>query len=272
MPRLLTVLGAAAVASMFILKAPISSIAPVEVVGSDAAVVASPLEGVIADILVAPNDYVQAGDVLARIEDTELRNAAEIAERSVVVARTRFETLSSGAFGDARARRDVAVAQAELALAEAERDLAQERLSRVDLRAPVSGVAIFGAARDWTGKPVSVGERVMEIADPERVEYAIALPVDDLIALSGDIPARIFLDSAPLNARRAIVTRASYQASVQPDGVLAFELRARDTQDGEAPPARIGARGTAQILGEDATLAFILFRRPIAWARQTFGF
>ena len=110
----------------------------------------------------------------------------------------------------------------------------------------------------------------MEIADPSAVEYRIMLPVDDLIALRQDIPVRIFLDSAPLEARRADLARASYHAEEQPGGGLAYELVARES--GDAAPPRIGARGAAQVLGDDAPLAFVLFRRPIAWARQTFGF
>ena len=141
------------------------------------------------------------------------------------------------------------------------------------MRAQTDGVAIFAAASDWIGRPVSIGERVMEIADPASIEYEIALPVDDLIALNEDIPVRIFLDSAPLEARRATLARASYHAETRPDGGLAYMLIARDEGDrtGAGVP-RIGARGTAQVLGDDAPLAFVLFRRPIAWARQTFGF
>lgn len=274
-PRFAAAVAVAGLIAAGFIPVPITAIAPVEIAGRDAALVSAPIDGVIEDILVAPNEPVAAGAVLAKVEDTELRNAAEIAEGAVVVAAARLDALSSGAFASADARRDLSVARAELALAEAERDLARERLQRVVLRAPVAGVAVYPDAREWVGRPVNTGERIMEIADPTRIEYRIALAVDDLIALREDVPVRIFLDSAPLEAREARLTRASYHASTQPDGTLAYELVARgddDGRDADASRPRIGARGTAQVMGEDAPLAFVIFRRPIAWFRQTFGF
>lgn len=250
---------------------PMTAIAPVEVVGRDAAVVSAPIDGVIESLLVAPNQFVDAGAPVARIEDTELRNAAEIAEKAVTVAAARLDALSSGAFASADARRELAIARAELDLAEAESDLARERLDRVEIRAPAAGLAVFADAREWIGRPVAIGERLMEITDPAQVEYRIDLAVDDLIALDEEIPVRLFLDSAPLEARRARLVRASYHAEARPSGVFAYALFAEDLAEAAAPP-RIGARGSAQILGEDAPLAFVLFRRPISWARQTFGF
>ncbi|MEL7465020.1 MAG: HlyD family efflux transporter periplasmic adaptor subunit [Pseudomonadota bacterium] len=269
-PRLVAAVALAGVVAAGFIPVPITAIAPLEVAGRNAALVSAPIDGVVEEILVSPNQPVAAGAVLARIEDTELRNAAEIAENAVVVAAARLEALSSGAFASADARRDLAVARAELALAEAERDLARERLERVEMRAPTAGVAVYPDASEWIGRPVNTGERIMEIADPARVEYRISLAVDDLIALNEDAPVRVFLDSAPLDAREASLTRASYHASQQPDGTLAYELVALDG-DAEAAVPRIGARGTAQVLGEDAPLAFVLFRRPVAWFRQTFG-
>lgn len=259
-----------AAACLYFIKIPITAIAPVEVVGRDALVVSAPLDGVMAEVVVRPNQPVAAGTLLGRIEDTELRNAAEIARQSVNVARSRVASLSASAFADPNARRDIAIAEAEAELAEAELDLALERLSRTELRAPASGIVVLDDSAGWRGRPVSTGERVLEIADPARIEYEIALPVDDLIALDGSRPARIFLDSAPLDPRRAEIAEASHQAVAQSDGGYAFELRARDQSEDGAPP-RIGARGTAQVLGQDARLGFVIFRRPLSWIRQSFG-
>ena len=268
--RTVLVVAVALIAALVFLRAPLTAIAPVEVVARDANLVTSPLEGVVQEITVSPNQPVVAGDLLVRFEDTELRNAAQIARQDVIVAQSRLASLETGAFGDPQALRDIAIARAELELAEAERDLATERLQRTEIRAAVAGLAIFDDAGSWRGQPVAVGQRIMDIADPLKVEYAIALPVDDVIVLDHARPVRVFLDSAPLEARTADIRRASYHAVPQGDGLLAFDLRAAE-QESDAPPPRIGARGTAQVSGEDARLGFILFRRPIAWVRQTFG-
>ena len=268
--RLAILLALAGLAAMIFVKVPISAIAPVEVVARDAAPVTAALDGVVKEIAVRPNQPVEAGSLLVRFEDTELRNAADIAQQQVVVAQSRVNALSTGAFGDRAARRDIAIARAELDLAQAEHALALERLQRTELRAATPGLAVFDDAGSWRGRPVSIGEKIMEIADPDRIEYAIALPVDDLIALDRSKPARIFLDSAPLQARTGEISRASYHATQQGDGLLAYELRAVESSDTRDLP-RIGARGTAQVMGQDARLGFVLFRRPIVWIRQTFG-
>ncbi|OCX67205.1 hypothetical protein BFP70_03370 [Thioclava sp. SK-1] len=275
---MLQILLATVIVMALAFPVPLSAIAPVEIIGRDPAVVAAPLDGVIDEILVTPNEWVEQGTVMARFKDTELRNAADIAQQRVLVNAARLATTSSGAFASADARRDLAVAQAELDLALAEKSLADERLARAQILAPTSGLVILSAAEDWVGRPVSVGERILQIADPARVEYRLSLAVDDLIVMTGDERVRVFLDSDPLALRPAQIHRASFHAISQPDGTLAYELYATDnaqTDDGTgsaiAAGLRIGARGTAQILGEPAPLAFVLLRRPFAWMRQTFG-
>lgn len=268
--RLALGVGVALVAALIFVKAPVTTIAPVEVVARDATPITSPLDGVVREVTVRPNQPVKVNDILVQFEDTELRNASEIAQQNVIVAQSRLAALETGAFGDPKALRDIAIARAELELAQAERSLALERLERTEIRASVPGLAVFDDAGNWRGQPVGVGQRIMEIADPTKTEYAIALPVDDVIVLDDTRPVRIFLDSAPLEARTASLTRTSYHAVQQGDGLLAFELRASE-EPNDRLSARIGARGTAQVSGQDARLGFILFRRPITWFRQTFG-
>ena len=97
-PRLVGAVVLCALIAAGFIPTPITAIAPVSVVGKDTVLVTSPIDGVMKDILVRPNDPVSAGQVLALVEDTEIRNAAEIAERAVLVAEARLEALSSSAF------------------------------------------------------------------------------------------------------------------------------------------------------------------------------
>lgn len=259
----------AGIVAVGFLPVPITTIAPAQVVGKGAVVVAAPLNGVISEIAVEPNQVVSKGDLLFRIEDTELRNAAEIAAQNVLVAQARVEQLESGSFIDSESRRQLAMARAELKLSEAELNLARERVARVEVRASADGLVTFGDTQDLLARPVSIGEQVMELADPQSVEVFIPLPVGDLIVLDENTRVRVFLDADPLTPILGDLSRASYHATMQPDGMLAYELAA-DLPPETAVP-RIGARGAAQVLGPDAPLYFVLLRRPIVWIRQTFG-
>jgi multidrug resistance efflux pump len=262
---------AAALIGLGFLKLPLTVLAPAEVTGRDRVTVAAALNGVIDDVSVAPNVVVRSGDLLARFDDTELRNAAEIADRETIIAQARLEKLQNASFADRTAARELKIAEAELALAKADSALARDRLSRVEVRAPRAGLVVFEDARDLIGRPVSVGERLMEVVDPEDLEVTIRLPVDDSIVLRDGARVRVFLDSDPLNPVGAELTRRSYRASTQDDGGFAYTLTARAASE-DLSAARLGSQGTAQIYGDDHRLFFIVFRRPFSWIRQTFGF
>ena len=262
-------LFAAALALGFV-QAPLTVLAPAEVTGRDTMRVAAPLNGVIDEVVVAPNTPIEEGALLARYDDTELRNALEIADRSTLVARAQLERLQAASFTVRSAARELKIAEAELALAQAESDLAQDRLSQVEIRAPRSGLAVFDNARDLTGRPVSIGERLMEIVDPDDLEVTIRLPVDDSIALQVGAPVRVFLDSNPLAPISAAVSRRSYRATTHEDGSFAYTLTATG-DPGAFSNLRLGAQGTAQLFGGNHSLFFIAFRRPYSWFRQTFG-
>ncbi|GLS33897.1 HlyD family secretion protein [Mesorhizobium albiziae] len=137
------------------------------------------------------------------------------------------------------------------------------------MTAPAPGVAIFTYKRDWIGRPVSTGERLMEIADPDKVQLRIDVPVADAIAVQSGAKVRAFLDSDPLRPVAAEVRSASYEAQLTDGNALAYRIYAA-IGAGQAP-LRLGIRGTAQISGEKVPLAYYLFRRPIATIRQRFG-
>ncbi len=270
-PRIYVPLLLLALFAAGFLHAPLTVLAPVEVSGQHSVAVPVPLEGVIDSIEVTPNQPVASGTVLARIEDTELRNALAIAQRRVTVADARLAQLQNASFADRDAARQVKVATAELALANSERDLAQERLNRVDIKARTDGIAVFDDPQALTGRPVSVGEKIMEIVSPNSLEFTIRLPVIDNINLEEGGKVRIFLDGNPLDPIEARLTRTSYRAVSQPDGSFAYTLTAQSTDDTPLGGVRIGAYGAAQLYGDRHSLYFIVFRRPLSWLRQTFG-
>ena len=64
-------------------------------------VVAAPLDGVIAEFLVKPNQSVAAGDLLVRFDATTLKAQADVAERALGVAEAELKANSKRAFADA---------------------------------------------------------------------------------------------------------------------------------------------------------------------------
>lgn len=258
----------AALAAMCV-PVPMMALAPAEIIAEKPFVVAAPIDGVVQEIAVAPNARVAPGDVLVRYVDTAQKNQLQIAERDMGVADAKLRQIGQSAFADEKARRDIGETRAELALKVAERDFARDTFARTSVKAERAGVAVYADRKEWYGKPVAVGQRILEIADPAQVGVRIDLPVADSVVLEPGAKVRVFLDNDALRVVDAHVSVATPIARPTETNVLAYRIVAR-LDEGEAAP-RLGARGTAQVFGSWVPLGFYLFRRPITWARQKVG-
>jgi hypothetical protein len=78
----------------------------------------------------------------------------------------------------------------------------------------------------------------------------------------------LLLHVDPLSPLEAKIERSSYEATLAPDGTLAYVIRAQ-LAPGQLP--RIGLRGTAKIYAGQVTLAYYLLRKPLAFLRRSLG-
>jgi hypothetical protein len=254
--------------ALVLIPVPMTALAPARVVATDPVFIAAPIDGVIDDILVKPNDVVAEGAPLLRFVDLPLVTKAETADQELKIADAKAKKLALAAFGSSDAKREMAIAEAERELKRAERDFALDQLRRSRSTAPRAGVALFGDKRDWIGRPVTTGERIMEIGDPAQVEIQLELPVEDAIAMAVGQRVSVFLDTAPLAPLTASVSRINHEPRAVEGKGLAFVIHA---VLGEGQPAPLGVRGTAHIRGETVPLGLFLFRRPISSFRQWLG-
>jgi hypothetical protein len=258
----------AALALIGCLPVQMTTLAPAEVVADTPYLVASEFDGVIRDVLVAPNAQVSKGDPLIQLDDVTLRNELALAEKELGLAEVRARMADLRAFVDVEAKRELAVAQAESQLATVRRNYARARLDKTILRAPRDGLALFPDVSALSGKPVATGEAILRIAEPTRVLLRLDAPLAHGEALREGARVRMFLDTDPVHPLEATLERASYRATEVPGGGMAFAAHARLSED-DLP--RIGARGVAKIHGETAPLAWFLVRRPVTLLRQMSG-
>ena len=259
--------GLAAVAIALCLAIPVrqSAIAPAEVVSIDPAPVRAPFEGVVDKMLVAPNALVHAGDPLVVLDRTQLQARRDVAEKTLEMARAEFEVSSQQAMNDMNAKARLALLSGKVEQTEAELAYAKGLLARADLTAPIDGLAVFDGTSEWIGKPVALGERIMQIASPTRVELEIEVPAADAIAFDTGSDVLFFSNVDPDRPSAAQLYFASYASAVTPEGVMAYRFRARF--DAAAAP-RLGLRGSAKIYGPKRPLVVWLLRRPMATIRQ----
>ncbi len=255
--------------SFFVIPVRISALAPVEIVARDPVIVSAPMDGVISEVLVSPNTMVSKGMPLLKYEDTGLRNQYEVAEKTLAVAVAEFHKASQAAFRDAQSNANVALLKAQVELSRAETRYAMDLLEQVDVKALKEGLLIYTDKSEWVGRPVQVGEKIMQIADPKKIKLRINLPVEDAIFLVDGAEVKIFLDIEPLKSISGVVTHASYEAALTPEGVLAYRIDAEFSDLDTSK--RIGLQGTAKLYEERVSLFYYLFRRPISALRQFVG-
>ncbi len=260
--------AAGAVLGVGLIPVPLSTLAPAEVVAKSPFLVRAPIEGVIDHFEVRPNQPVKAGQTLFEFDTTSLRNRRSQAGGALAVASEEFRQAAQLAVTNDKGRLDMGVRQGEMANRAAEVRYSQQLLERGRVRAPRDGVVIFGDPADWIGRAARVGEKILEIADPEQMELLIHLPLGDAIPLETGARVELFLTVAPQTRYPAVLEYAAYRAEALPGGGMAYRLKARFSGD---RPTRIGLAGTAKLYGAPVPLAYYVFRRPLAALRQWLG-
>ena len=262
-------IAAVVVALAGLIPVRLSALAPAEITPVRPFPVTSPIEGVVREIVVKPNQIVKADEVLVVLDDTALRNRLELASRALDIARADLQRATFKSFSDEASRFELQVLNARVQEKLAEVTFLTELLAKSKLLAPQGGVAIFSSAEDWRGRPVQVGERVMMVADPSIIDVTIYLPPDDAVELEPGAQVNLLLHVDPLSPLEARIERSSYEATLAPDGTLAYVIRAQ-LLPGQGLP-RIGLRGTAKVYAGEVTLAYYLLRKPLAFLRRSLG-
>jgi multidrug resistance efflux pump len=223
---------------------------------------------VVTSIRVLPNQNVTPHVVLAELESTDLKGLQDIAAQALEVAQAELHRTQQAAFVDPARKADLAQLQAQVDLKRREYQLAQSRHQKTVLSSDRSGVAVVDDPQAWKGRPVRVGERILSIADPARVEVTVMVPVKDAIVLEAGHEIRLFLDTDPLHSLRGTVQYVVYESTMAGEWP-AYKVTA--ALDPSEPVPRIGLRGTARVYGQDTLLFYYLLRRPITAARQWIG-
>lgn len=257
---------------LMFLPVKLSVLAPLEVEAKNPYVVTSPLNAVIEEVKVFPNDKIEKEQLLVKFDDVDFNNNYLVAKRTLDVANAQLHTVKQSSFFDATQKSQISQLESQVKLKEAELNFAQEQLSKTKIYAKEDGIAIINNPNDWKGKPVTTGERVFLIAKPQSIELKIMLPVSEAIFLEENALVKAFFDNDPTNSWSGKVKYISYKPELTEQNVLSYKITADfdDIKENGYIPS-IGLRGTAKIYSKKVTLFFYLFRKPITAVRQWIG-
>jgi len=247
----------------------LTALAPAEIIGKDAKLIGAPMDGVVDKFFVKPNQAVKAGDLIFSLDDTSVRNRNEVASKSRAVAQADYLRAMQKSFSDGKSRGEVSSFKAKFEEKVAEAQFTRDLFDRIKVYAPADGIVVFSDANDWIGRPVQTGERIVQLADPQQVQIAIKLPVNDALNLELGAKVKLYLNVSPLDTVDGELTQSSYEPTLVDEGFVAYRLRA-DLASGEAP-ARIGLKGTAKIYGAWAPFIYHVFRKPLSAVRRYLG-
>lgn len=243
-----------------------SVLAPGELVAAQPVVLRAPLDGVIDQIHVQPNQMVRKGERLFGLDEAQISSRLEVARQALLTAEAEYRQSAQLALGDARSKAQLAALVGRIGEKRAEVQYLSDQRDRSRVLAPEDGMVLFDSPTEWLGKPVQTGERVMRIARPDEVEIEAWVPIGDAIPLAQGATVKLYLAANPMAGLEGKLRYMAYDANARPDGSYAYRVRASMSLAKEE--ARIGLKGTAKLQGDWVPLAYWVLRKPWAVLRQ----
>jgi multidrug efflux pump subunit AcrA (membrane-fusion protein) len=209
----------------------------------------SPDSGLVAQVFVREGNRVEAGMPLVQVRDLDL-------ERAALAAARRVDSLAARETQARAAGRTMEVARLE---AERATDVARLQGMVVEqraltVRALVPGVVVTHRPEQLTGQWVGLGDRLVELGQPDSIELRIALAGAGATRVHAGQPVRLVFhaDAGTLAARVTSVAQSSA------DGSGTVE-------------ARVGMRGSARWRPGMTGEASVTLRRSNLWGSLWWG-
>nr|MCU0813810.1 HlyD family efflux transporter periplasmic adaptor subunit [Burkholderiaceae bacterium] len=199
----------------------------------DSAFVKARVPGEVQAVLAREGEAVKRGQLLVRLDPTELDWRLRQAEQTAEANRAQLD-IARRALDNNRAL----VAQGFISATALDNSVANHAAAQANLNAALAAVEIARKAR----RDADLVARLLEIVDPSRLELEAAIPPADAVALRVGAPASLQVDglAAPVPAR---VARINPSAQAGSRAVLAY--LALEPQPGLRPG--LFARGTVEL-------------------------
>ena len=222
--------------------------------------VVAPQQGYIAAAHVRAGDLVREGDLLATLDDQELKLEQRKWQSQRAQLLKEYHKALAG-----YDRAEVAILNTKQAQVEAQLELVELQLARAKLVAPFSGLVVKGDLNQALGSPVKRGEVLYEIAPTD--DYRVVLKVNerDIGLVSLGQRGQLKLSGIP-DQTIAITIDRLMSISVTEEGHNYFRVEA--SMDNHSDLMRPGMEGNSKIEIGREKLLWIWTRRLVDWLRM----
>ncbi len=233
--------------------------APANLEGKVQRVVVAPFDGYIDKAHVRAGETIKADDVLAELDDRDLR----LERRKLISQREE----AAKQYNKALAGLDHAQARiyhTQVSQAEAKLALLDEQLARTKILAPFDGVVISGDLSQSLGTPVERGELLFEMAPLN--DYRVALQVDerDIANVTVGQEGSLTLAAIPRKHFSLIVEKVS-SVYRENEANAVFRVEARIVDKTETLSLRPGMKGIGKISVGQRSYLWQWTRRMLGW-------
>ncbi|MGR8919275.1 MAG: HlyD family efflux transporter periplasmic adaptor subunit, partial [Gammaproteobacteria bacterium] len=224
----------AAVAALATLESEYRVAADAIIEGEVQRAVVAPFDGFVASAAVRAGQQVAAGQALAVLDDRDLRLERQkwLSEREQAERKYR-DALAKHEATNAR------ILSAQLAEAEAQLTLAEEKLLRTVLVAPFDGLVVSGDLSQSLGSPVEKGEVLFELAPLDAYRVILKVEEQDIRGIEPGQQGQLMLAGSVGEALPFVVGNVSVASAEE--GRNVFRVEARLAQ--AAPTLRPGMQG-----------------------------
>jgi multidrug resistance efflux pump len=225
--------------------------------------IAAPFEGTLERSLVEPGDLVAAEQVLARMDDRDVRfELAGLEAEFQRAAKQRDAHLAAHDYGAA------ALSKFEMERLDVKRRMFEHRQERLDVKSPIDGIVVSGDLKRAEGIRLTTGQRLFEVAPLDAMIVEIAVEESDIAYVQAGQTVTVVPDAFPDRRLTAVIERVHPRSEVR-DGAHVFiaEVRVQNA-DGLLQP---GMRGRAHVSSGQCALGWRLLHKPWEQLRLRWG-
>jgi Barrel-sandwich domain of CusB or HlyD membrane-fusion len=252
--------GAVAMGCLMLVPVPYRPTRNCSVEPSSRRYVASPIEGRLKSVLVRPGEEVKKGQLLAKIDDSQITRDLAAAQAELQTHSKKRDIALAG-----RAAGDMRIAQLECQQSQLRIESLTEQLQRLEIVSPADGVLVQG---DWFGNegmPVTFGQSLFEVAPLDRMIAEVHLNAEDLPWVRVGTPAILRSETSLTETWRGTIARMEPQAEIIEDkAVFIGEMEVENTHRLFRP----GMKAEVVVNAGNKSLGWVLFRKPYQWLQN----